>query len=167
VSGSPRADEGRAAGSEIQVRREDIASSAATTLILALNAELTREYEDPSANHFRLDADEVAEGRGAFFVAYQGGRPVGCGAIRRLDPDTVEVKRMYVDPTLRSLGIGRKVLDALEIEARALGAKRVILETGTRQHAAIALYSRAGFSRIPAFGEYLGSAWSVCMGKDL
>ena len=52
-------------------------------------------------------------------------------------------------------------------EARALGCARPVLETGIRQPEAIALYERAGFSRIPAFGEYVHSPLSVCMGKDL
>lgn len=74
---------------------------------------------------------------------------------------------MYVDPRARGKGIGRIVFARLESEARSLGVRRIVLETGVRQPEAIALYSRAGFSEIPAFGEYLGSAWSVCMGKEL
>jgi putative acetyltransferase len=59
------------------------------------------------------------------------------------------------------------VLEALEAEARALGIARLVLETGTRQGEALALYRRTGFSRIPPFGEYVGSPLSVCMAKDL
>jgi GNAT superfamily N-acetyltransferase len=152
---------------DIDVHREDIRSTVASGLIRALNAELSARYHEPGANHFRLDADEVAAGRGAFLVAYVGVTPVGCGAIRRLDCDTAEVKRMYVDPATRGYGVGRTLLTKLEAEARSLGVKRVVLETGARQPEALALYTRAGFSRIPAFGEYLGSTLSVCMGKAL
>jgi putative acetyltransferase len=76
---------------EIEIRREAITSSAAERLILALNAELSALYPEPGANHFRLDAAEVAPGRGAFLVAYQNGRPLACGAIRLLSPETAEV----------------------------------------------------------------------------
>lgn len=152
---------------EIELRREDLTSAAAAALILALNEELSRRYPEPGANHFRLDVDEVAPGRGAFFVAYAGDRAIGCGAIRRLDSDTAEIKRMYVEPDMRGRGVGRVVLAALEAEARRLGVSRIVLETGERQSEALTLYLAAGFSRIPAFGEYVASPLSVCMAKDL
>jgi GNAT superfamily N-acetyltransferase len=153
---------------DLRVRREDVTSAVAAALIATLNAELTALYPEPGATHFRLDPDEVAEGRGAFLVAYADGRAVGCGAVRKLDARTAEIKRMYVERGLRGRGIGRAVLDALEREARALGVRRVVLETGIRQHAAIALYERAGYSGIEPYGEYASStATSVCMAKDL
>ena len=133
-----------------------------------MNAEISSRYpEEGTANHFRLDADEVAQGRGAFFIAYVVDRPLACGAIRLLDADTAEIKRMYVEPSTRGLGLGRRVLDALETEARILGVKKIVLETGPRQPEAIALYSRAGFLEIAAFGEYENSPLSMCMGKKL
>ena len=71
----------------------------ALALIRALNDELSARYPEPGANHFRLDAQEVAEGTGAFVVAYDGTRPVGCGAIRRLDRDTAESSAcMWTNP---------------------------------------------------------------------
>jgi GNAT superfamily N-acetyltransferase len=153
---------------EIRLHREAIDSRAAVELILALNAELLAIYpEDDTANHFRLDADEVAPGRGAFLVAYAGDHALACGAIRLLDAETAEIKRMYVQPDARGLGLGRRLLGALEAEARILGAKKMVLETGPRQPEAIALYSSAGFSRIGAFGEYESSPLSVFMSKEL
>jgi GNAT superfamily N-acetyltransferase len=154
--------------SAIEIRRADILSSVAGELIRALNAELMARYPEPGANHFQLDAEEVAEGRGGFFIAYIEEKPVGCGAVRRLESLVAEIKRMYVAPEARGMGIGRQILDALEAEAQKLGARRIVLETGPRQPEAIALYSRAGFLRIPLFGEYLQSPdFSVCMAKDL
>jgi GNAT superfamily N-acetyltransferase len=151
----------------IEIRREEIASPIARALIADLNAELTDLYPEEGANHFRLDADEVAPGWGAFVVARAGGRTVGCGAVRRLDAETAEVKRMFVKRAARGQGIGRLLLAALEGEALLLGARRLVLETGQRQPAALGLYERAGFARIPAFGAYVGTPLSVCMGKDL
>jgi putative acetyltransferase len=155
---------------EIEVRRADLDSTAATTLIQALNEELTALYRDqgPGVNHFRLEAEEVSPGRGAFLVAFSGETPVGCGAIRRLDAGVAEIKRMYVDPAARGRGVAGRVLAQLEAEARLLGVRRIVLETGPRQLAAIALYTRAGFSPIPAFGEYEGGASSnLCLAKEL
>ena len=151
----------------VDVRREDITSAVAAGLIAALNAELSERYPEEGANHFRLDAAEVAEGRGAFVVACIGGEPGGCGAIRRIDAGTGEIKRMYVAPSLRGRGIGVHLLATLEAEARRLGLSRIVLESGTRQPEALGLYRRAGYVEIPAFGEYVGSPLSVCMEKRL
>lgn len=124
-----------------------------------------------------LDPDEVAPGFGSFLVARSSGRPVGCGALRclrdaasmrALGPRVGELKRMYVAPQVRGQGIGKAILARLEAEARALGLARLVLETGTRQTDALAFYSRAGFTEIPAYGEYLASpATSVCLSKLL
>ncbi len=92
---------------------------------------------------------------------------MGCGAVRRIEARTGEIKRMYVSPDARGRGIGRAVLAALEAEARTLGIARLVLETGLRQGEALALYEGAGFSRIPPFGEYVNSPLSLCMAKDL
>jgi len=150
------------------VRREALESEAARTLIGALNAELSGEYPEPGATHFRLDGDDVGEGRGAFVVAYMDGVAVGCGAVRKMEGETAELKRMYVAPEARGKGIGRAVLEALEAEARRLGVKTLLLETGIRQAAATAMYRSAGYRDIPPYGEYVASAaTSICMAKDL
>lgn len=151
----------------IACRPEALDSPLAATLIEALNAELAATYPEDGATHFRLDPDEVGPGRGAFLVAFAGARPVGCGAVRRLDDDAAELKRMYVVPAARGLGAGRALLAALLDEARQLGVRRVVLETGRRQERAMALYARAGFVEVPAFGEYVGAPLSVCLGKEL
>src|SRR5262249_14449887 len=121
----------------------------------------------PGATHFRLNPAEVAEGAGAFLVARRGGQAAGCGALRRLAEGVGELKRMYVCPEERGRGIGRRILAVLEAEARALGLRRIVLETGVRQAEALALYEGAGYRPIPAYGEYVGSPISVCMAKDL
>lgn len=152
----------------ITVQREELTSRPAHELIGALNAELRGAYSEPGANHFALDSAEVAPGRGTFLVAYHERAPVGCGAVRLLDPATAELKRMYVTPSLRGAGIGWRLLQALEGEARRLGAERLVLETGVRQAAALALYTRCGFEPIPLYGEYrLSPATSICLGKPL
>jgi putative acetyltransferase len=149
------------------IQREEITSSRAASLIRELNAELSQLYPEPGATHFRLSPEEVADGRGAFLVACADGMPLGCGAVRQLDQGTGELKRMYVAPPARGQGIGRALLTELEHEARRLGIRRLVLETGIRQEAALALYRQAGFAVIPAFGEYVDSPTSVCLGKDL
>jgi GNAT superfamily N-acetyltransferase len=149
------------------IRSEDLSSPTAQQLVSALNAELDARYPEDGANFFRLEPEEVSNGRGMFLAAYLNGKPVGCGAVRRIEPHVAEIKRMYVTPAARGRGIGRQILDALESHARQLGATRLVLETGPRQPEAIALYARAGFAEIPLFGEYIGSRFSVCMAKNL
>jgi putative acetyltransferase len=155
------------AAASLEIRCEDLSSPVAQRLISALNAELEARYPEEGANFFRLDGEEVSEGRGAFVVAYMGDEPIGCGAVRRIEPHVLEIKRMYVDPSVRGRRVGRRILDALETESRRLGARRLVLETGPRQPDAIAMYQHAGFVEIPLFGEYIGSQFSVCMAKDL
>jgi putative acetyltransferase len=151
----------------VEFRREDLSAPVVQRLISALNAELEARYPEEGANFFRLDSEEVSEGRGAFLVAYLADKPVGCGAVRMIEPGLAEIKRMYVDPSIRGRRVGRQIVDALEAHARQLGAKRIVLETGPRQPDAIALYAHTGFDEIPLYGEYIGSQFSVCMAKDL
>jgi len=152
----------------ITIARAALTADTSRALIAALNAELTGAYPEPGATHFGLEPEEVTGGRGAFLIVYQAGTAVACGAVRRLDAGTAELKRMYVAPTARGRGLGRRLVAALETEARALGVRRLILETGIRQTAALALYRATGFQPIPLYGEYLLSPeTSICLGKEL
>lgn len=135
-------------------------------LIAELNAELDALYR-PEDNHFSLDEADVAEGSGVFLVATLDGRAVGCGAVRLIGGSRAEVKRMYVRPSARGRGVGRALLTRLESEASRLGASALVLEMGDDQPAAAALYRRAGFSRVPCWGEYLATPASICLGKQI
>lgn len=152
---------------ELEVRRESFDDPRAKALVEALDSELLGRYPDEGDGFFGLLAEHVTEGRGVFLVAYVEGRPVGCGAIRSLDDTCVEVKRMYVVPEARGTGVARRVLAALEAEARSLGRTRIVLETGLRQPEAIALYRRHGYTETDRFGDYPYSPLSVWLGKDL
>jgi len=151
----------------LSINVEPFDSGDAQRLIAALDAGLTELYPPEQRFGPNLKAAHLEEGRGAFLVARDGGRAVGCGAIRILDPTTAEAKRMYVEPDQRGKGIGRAVLDSLEAAARQLAAQRLVLETGIHQAAAIALYRRAGFKRVDCWGEYASSPTSICFEKAL
>lgn len=151
----------------ISIRPERLDVPVVQQLIRALNAELDERYPEEGANHFRLDPNEVAPGRGVFLVAYAQGQGVGCGAMRLNEPGVAEIKRMYVTPAWRGRGVAMRLLSQLEEHARKLGARQLVLETGERQHESVALYKRAGFVEIPRFGEYVDSPLSLCMGKPV
>jgi putative acetyltransferase len=148
------------------VRPEPLDSPTAQELIAELNAELSRAYP-PEQRFHSLAATEVAEGAGAFVVAWLDGKPAGCGAVRLPSPDRAELKRMYVRPPHRGRGLAKAILTTLEDRAAALGAKTVVLETGIYQPAAIGLYESAGYAKVPCFGGYAASPTSICYEKRL
>ena len=102
-----------------------------------------------------------------YLVASDGAVPVACGALRRLDATTAEVRRMFVAAHARRRGLARAVLEALEDAALEFGYDTLLLETGLRQRAAMSLYEAAGFARIPPFGSHVGDPTSVCFAKDI
>lgn len=100
-------------------------------------------------------------------VAYENEAPVGCGAFKKYDDTSAEIKRMYVLPQHRNKGIAASVLLQLEQWAKKEGFQSTVLETGLKQPEAIRLYEKSGYSRIPNYGQYAGIENSVCMKKEL
>ncbi len=100
-------------------------------------------------------------------VAYLNNVPVGCGAIKIFDDNTMEIKRMFVSPDYRGRGISRKTLAELESWTLELGFKKCVLETGINQPEALALYQNSGFNRIPNYGQYGEVESSFCFEKVL
>ncbi|WP_063835934.1 GNAT family N-acetyltransferase [Actinacidiphila yeochonensis] len=122
----------------------------ARRLTQALRAEQHTLYgfaDDPDATP-EADFDPPA---GLFLIANVGDEAVGCGGVRLLDEHTAEIKRMYVSGVARGHGIGRYLLERLEQHAVSRGAKRIMLETGRRNSAALALYHRAGYLLCPSY----------------
>jgi len=148
---------------------EDPLHPGALALVAALSAELGPRYGTDGSASF--SPSDVQVPGAAFVVARMDGQPVGCGALRpfpyEADVPTAEIKRMYVAPDVRGRGIARAVLARLEDEARRFGYRRGILETGTLQLEAIRLYERAGYVRIPCYGEYVNNPISLCYARDL
>lgn len=138
---------------------------------LALLAEAALEARALYPELFAPDApapgNEPLRASEAYLLAWQEGRAVGCGALRRHDSFTGEIKRMFVTRRARRDGVARALLARLEHEARAQGYRSLVLETGARQTPAIALYSSCGWRRIAAYGAYLGDPMSICFGKSL
>ena len=120
------------------------------------------------------DIGPTREGRmfeppdGVFLVTRDDhGRAVACGGVCRFDAARAELKRMYVSPPARGTGLGRRLLEALEDEARRLGYSGIVLETGDQQPEALGLYVSAGYGPIPCYGVYASRALSMCFEKTL
>jgi GNAT superfamily N-acetyltransferase len=140
-------------------------SAEAQALIDELDAELGGRY--PGLPKHGLRDRDVANPLTVFVVGRFNGEIVACGATRPVEPGVVEVKRMYVRPSMRGRGFGRQILAALEAQARQSGVERILLETGDRQPEAVSLYRTAGYAPIPPYGEYAGGPHSRCFEKRL
>jgi putative acetyltransferase len=134
----------------ITPERPDTADAQA--LIAELEGELAPFYPSESRHGYsveRLRAESVA-----FFLIREDGVPAGCGGIQLVGTKYAEVKRMYVRPQFRGLGLARRMLNHLADYAQRHGVHILRLETGIHQRDAIRLYEGMGFQRIPPFGEY-------------
>lgn len=100
-------------------------------------------------------------------VAYINELAVGCGAFKEYDANTVEIKRMFVQPSFRGKGIAQQVLVELEIWAKENNYTACVLETGKKQPEAIGLYLKVGYEIIPSYGQYLQVENSVCRKKKI
>jgi putative acetyltransferase len=120
----------------------------------------------PECNYI-LSVAELRAPEILFFVARRRTRAIGCGALR-LDIDGYgEIKRMFVSPAARGLGIGKKLLASLESEARRLNLHTLRLETGNRQPEAVGLYCSVGFRATSAFGDYPANGVSLFFAERL
>ena len=135
---------------------------------VALIADVQQEYvvRYGEVDLTPVDPAEFSPPLGLFLVGYVDGEPAACGGWRAHDRD-VELKRMYVRPAFRGRGLARAVLAELERTAAAAGFTRLILETGTRQPEAIALYESAGYAAVERFGYYAEAPEAVHLGKTL
>jgi GNAT superfamily N-acetyltransferase len=138
---------------------------------LALLDEAAREARRLYADRIHPDApwptNAAAEPRSTYLVARLAARTAGCAALRPYDSHTAEVRRIYVLPAFRRRGIARTLLVCLERHAAELGYTRLLLQTGDRQLAAIALYEAVGYRRTSGFGAHIGDPTSVCFEKHL
>lgn len=135
---------------------------------VALIADVQQEYvvRYGEVDLTPVDPAEFAPPLGLFLVAYVDDAPAACGGWRAHDTD-VELKRMYVRPAFRGRGLARAVFAELERTAAAAGYARLILETGSRQPEAIALYTSAGYAPVASFGYYADAPEAVHLGKEL
>lgn len=136
----------------VEITEVDPRQPEVEVLLGELDAYLLGLYP-PKTCHL-MDSKGLAEPHITFWAARLGGRLVGCGALRRLDQSSGEVKRMYVRSEARGRAVGRRLLETIEQKARQLGLVELKLETGPKQSEALGLYYSSGFEACEAFGEY-------------
>jgi len=137
--------------------------------VLALIAELDAYQQSlyPADSVYSLDLASLPTDTLLFAVARDGqGMARACGAIV-VTPEFGEIKRMYVHPDSRGLGLAKRLLALLEAQALARGCRLLTLETGIHQPEAIALYARHGYQRRGPYGDYPDDPFSVFMEKPL
>jgi putative acetyltransferase len=149
----------------LRIEPADPRSGAARELIAELDAHLDSLY--PPENNYLLDPEALASPAVTFWIAADDERVLGCGALNRLSAGEGEIKRMYVRPAARGLGLGRRLLAAIEAEARAQGLRRLMLETGVAQPEAIGLYRAAGYTDCEPWGDYRADPLNLYLAKML
>lgn len=150
----------RAAGARVE--RVDPASRSARWCVSQYFAELAARFEngfDPGQS-IAADDDELRPPTGSFLIANADGEPVACGAMKSIGPGVGSLKRMWVSHAVRGMGFGRRMLAALESEARELGVRTLRLETNRALTEAIRLYETSGYVRVAAFnGDPYADHW--------
>ncbi|MGW0595943.1 GNAT family N-acetyltransferase [Streptomyces sp. NPDC002776] len=137
----------------ITVRHVDGASGDARACLDAYATDLDARFPEGFDPGALVRPEEVSGDAGAFFVAYEEGLPVGCGALRRLEPGVGEIRHVWVHPDARRLGLARRLLSALEREASARDVTVVRLDTHVVLAEAQAMYRACGYREIPRYDD--------------
>ena len=153
----------------VTIHSERPDTNDASKLILELEALLSPMYPEESRHGYSIN--KLIEQKVEFFIIRHHGEAVGCAGVQIFEgQDSLaygEVKRMYVRPGFRGLGLARLLLKQLEQTAAARGVTILRLETGIHQLEAVRLYERYGFKRIGPFGDYRDDPLSIYFEKPV
>lgn len=148
----------------MKILEKDPQSQDAFKMMEELSETLMKITGDSGKSSFNVK--DISDARAVFVVAYSdAGESIGCGAIRPIDENTAEVKRMYAKS--KAKGIGTAILSYLEGQAQKLGYSKLWLETRLINKRAVAFYERRGYHRIANYGKYAGRAEAVCFEKTV
>jgi putative acetyltransferase len=145
-------------GMQISIHAERPDTADAQALIAELDAELAPLYPPTSQHGYSIE--QLIREEVAFFVVRVNGEAVGCDGVQ-FYPDYGELKRMYVRPVFRGMGLAQRLIEHLIAFAAAHQCQLLRLETGILQTAALRCYERAGFYRIGPFGNYFDDPLSL------
>lgn len=148
----------------VVLKRTDADHIDFRTLVKALDQELTVIYGEKQSFYNPFNTLNQIKN---VVIAFSNGMPMGCGAMKKFDDNSMEIKRMYILPAHRNKGVAHLILNELEDWAKELNYKECVLETGNKQPDAIRLYQKAGYEIIPNYGQYKDETESICMKKVL
>jgi GNAT superfamily N-acetyltransferase len=140
---------------DVDIRVVDPAADDARRCLQAYEAELDERFENGYGfdSTLPLPADELRPPAGVFLVAYRERNPIGCGGVKLHGAGPAEVKRVWVDPRVRGLGLARRLMAELEERARSAGAAAVQLDTNRTLTEAIAMYRRLGYVEVEPYND--------------
>jgi GNAT superfamily N-acetyltransferase len=134
------------------------------TLIAALDASLWERYPELKTNYW---GNNVIELNPNVVIIYLDDKAVACGCFKKYDKNTIELKRMFVSPEARGLGLAKRIIKELELWAHELGFSFSVLETLYKQKEAIGLYQKVGYAIVDNYEPYVGLENSICMKKQI
>ncbi|TDE42487.1 GNAT family N-acetyltransferase [Flavobacterium rhamnosiphilum] len=133
-------------------------------LIAALDKSLWERYPELKTNYW---GNNILELNPNVVIIYLEDKAVACGCFKKYDKNAIEIKRMFVSPEARGMGLAQNILRELELWAHDLGYSFSVLETLHKQKEAIALYEKAGYSIVENYEPYVGLENSICMRKQI
>ncbi|MFV5685737.1 GNAT family N-acetyltransferase [Flavobacterium sp. GB2R13] len=149
---------------KIEITKTTSESQDFIDLIAALDTSLWECYPELKTNYWR---NNVIELNPNVVIIYLDDKAVACGCFKKYDKDTIELKRMFVSPEARGMGLAQKILHELELWAHELGFSLSVLETLYKQKEAIGLYQKVGYAIVDNYEPYVGLENSICMKKQI
>ena len=150
--------------SPFSIKRTTTSNPDFQILIKALDHELWVELKEDQATYDQYNkVPDIKTG----VLIYDGTEAIACGCFKEFDPETVEIKRMFVQKQWRGKGVSKLILKELETWAKEKKFQFAVLETSVHFKTARTLYETGGYQIIPNYGPYVGLEESVCMRKEL
>jgi GNAT superfamily N-acetyltransferase len=148
----------------ITIKRTDAGDPDFTFLVAQLTFEIRELYGDFQVIYDKYNQISHLD---TVVIAYVNDAAAGCGCFKEIDRKTVEIKRVYVRPAERKMGIASAIMNELEVWAKEKGYAKVITETANKLAESISFLKNRGYEMIPNYGPYVGMEASVCFRKDL
>ena len=148
----------------IEIKRTSSSEIDFQHLVSELDGELSKRNGE--TNEFFAQYNKIDQIKHVI-IATIDDKPVGCGAMKAYDSDTMEIKRMFVPIEMRGKGIAVHILKNLEKWAKEMNYSKCILETGNKMLEAIRLYEKSNYKVVPNYGQYNGIEDSICFEKHL
>ena len=148
----------------IKIKRTSSSEIDFQHLVSELDGELSKRNGE--TNEFFAQYNKIDQIKNVI-IATIDNKPVGCGAMKAYDSDTMEIKRMFVPIEMRGKGIAVHILKNLEKWAKEMNYSKCILETGNKMLEAIRLYEKSNYKVVPNYGQYNGIEDSICFEKHL